>query len=126
MVTATQLMYDCYAQNHICMSFFKYTEQKTCTHCCTRFPIQRCKISICLHLLYLWNGILFIFIHFVCNHGFDCFVHAFIQVTKKDVRAALKTRLPFYMIPSHFVFLARFVYYTSLKTSKKICCINAI
>ena len=28
-------------------------------------------------------------------------------VTKKEVRAALKKRLPFYMIPSYFVFLSR-------------------
>lgn len=32
-----------------------------------------------LYLLYFWNGIFFNFIHFVCNHGFDCFVHAFIR-----------------------------------------------
>jgi len=36
----------------------------------------------------------------------------FCQVNKKDIRAALKTRLPFYMIPSHFVLLARFVQIT--------------
>ena len=29
------------------------------------------------------------------------------SVTKKEVRAALKKRLPFYMIPSYFVFLSR-------------------
>ena len=30
-------------------------------------------------------------------------------VTKKEVRAALKKRLPFYMIPSYFIFISRSV-----------------
>ena len=73
-----------------------------------------CRMVFCLSLFILSRS------------WFWLFCACFYQVTKKDVRAALKTRLPFYMIPSHFVFLARFVYYISLKTSKKICCINAI
>lgn len=45
------------------------------------------------------------------EEGQDKYLAAYIvpegnKVNKKDIRAALKTRLPFYMIPSHFVLLA--------------------
>ncbi len=33
------------------------------------------------------------------------------QTSKKEVRAALKRRLPFYMIPSFFVFLKTWVHF---------------
>lgn len=43
--------------------------------------------------------------------GEDKFLVSYIvpkgQTTKKEVRTALKQRLPFYMIPSYFIFLSR-------------------
>lgn len=44
------------------------------------------------------------------EEGEDKYLAAYVvpegnEASKKDIRAALKTRLPFYMIPSHFVFL---------------------
>ena len=45
------------------------------------------------------------------KEGEDKFLVAYIvpegHTTKKEVRAALKRRLPFYMIPSYFIFLNR-------------------
>jgi acyl-CoA synthetase (AMP-forming)/AMP-acid ligase II len=45
------------------------------------------------------------------NEGSDKFLVAYIvsegKVTQKEVRAALKNRLPFYMIPSKFIFIDR-------------------
>ena len=32
------------------------------------------------------------------------------QKTKKEIRATLKRRLPFYMIPTYFIFMERFNY----------------
>lgn len=47
------------------------------------------------------------------DEGEDKYLAAYVvpegKANKKDIRAALKTRLPFYMIPSHFVLLARLV-----------------
>jgi acyl-CoA synthetase (AMP-forming)/AMP-acid ligase II len=48
------------------------------------------------------------------EEGQDKFLVAYVvpennNVTKKEVRASLKKRLPFFMIPSYFVFLDRFV-----------------
>lgn len=44
------------------------------------------------------------------DEGEDKYLAAYVvpegKANKKDIRAALKTRLPFYMIPSHFVLLA--------------------
>ena len=46
--------------------------------------------------------------------GDDKFLVAYIvpngEATKKSIREALKRRLPFYMIPSFFVFLTKYVY----------------
>lgn len=58
------------------------------------------------------------------EEGDDKYLAAYIvpegnKVTKKDVRAALKTRLPFYMIPSHFVFLASIPVTPAGKLDKK-------
>ena len=43
--------------------------------------------------------------------GEDKYLVAYIvpqgEATRKEIRAALKKRLPFYMIPSYFVFLSR-------------------
>lgn len=43
--------------------------------------------------------------------GEDKFLVSYIvpkgQTTKKEIRTALKQRLPFYMIPSYFIFLSR-------------------
>ncbi len=45
------------------------------------------------------------------EEGEDKYLVAYIvpegKTTKKEVRAGLKRRLPFYMIPSYFVFLKR-------------------
>lgn len=45
------------------------------------------------------------------EEGDDKFLVAYIvkerQTTKKEIRGELKRRLPFYMIPSYFVFLSR-------------------
>ena len=45
------------------------------------------------------------------DEGEDKYLVAYIvpegSPTKKDVRAALKRKLPFYMIPSYFIFLNR-------------------
>lgn len=45
------------------------------------------------------------------EEGDDKFLVAYIvpegEATKKDIRASLKQKLPFYMIPSYFVFLNR-------------------
>ncbi|KAJ7376857.1 hypothetical protein OS493_032005 [Desmophyllum pertusum] len=41
------------------------------------------------------------------------------KASKKDIRAALKTRLPFYMIPSHFVLLASIPVTPAGKLDKK-------
>ena len=47
------------------------------------------------------------------EEGEDKYLAAYVvpegKANKKDIRAALKTRLPFYMIPSHFVLLSRSV-----------------
>lgn len=47
------------------------------------------------------------------QEGEDKYLVAYIvpegNPTKKDIRAALKRRLPFYMIPSYFVFLNKYV-----------------
>lgn len=47
------------------------------------------------------------------DEGDDKFLVAYIvcerETTKKEVRAELKKRLPFYMIPSYVLFLQRFV-----------------
>ena len=47
------------------------------------------------------------------QEGEDKYLVAYIvpegKTSKKEVRAGLKTRLPFYMIPSYFVFMARCV-----------------
>ena len=48
------------------------------------------------------------------DEGDDKFLVAYIvpngEATKKSIREALKRRLPFYMIPSFFVFLTKYVY----------------
>lgn len=45
------------------------------------------------------------------EEGEDKFLVTYIvplkETTKKEVREALKERLPFYMIPSYFVFLSK-------------------
>lgn len=45
------------------------------------------------------------------EEGADKFLVTYIvpltETTKKEVREALKERLPFYMIPSYFVFLSK-------------------
>jgi acyl-CoA synthetase (AMP-forming)/AMP-acid ligase II len=45
------------------------------------------------------------------DEGSDKFLVAYVvpegQVTQKDLRVALKNRLPFYMIPSKFIFIDR-------------------
>ena len=49
------------------------------------------------------------------DEGHDRFLVAYIvpegKVRKKDVRAELKKRLPFYMIPSYFMLLSRYASY---------------
>jgi acyl-CoA synthetase (AMP-forming)/AMP-acid ligase II len=47
--------------------------------------------------------------------GEDKFLVSYIvpegQTSKKEIRSALKQKLPFYMIPSYFIFLSRYLRY---------------
>ncbi|KAJ7376866.1 hypothetical protein OS493_032015 [Desmophyllum pertusum] len=57
------------------------------------------------------------------EEGEDKYLAAYVvpegKASKKDIRAALKTRLPFYMIPSHFVLLASIPVTPAGKLDKK-------
>ncbi|EDO29940.1 predicted protein [Nematostella vectensis] len=57
------------------------------------------------------------------EEGTDKYLVAYVvpegKVTKKDIRATLKTRLPFYMIPAHFVLLQSIPVAPSGKLDKK-------
>lgn len=54
------------------------------------------------------------------EEGEDKYLVAYIvpegKTNKKDIRAALKRRLPFYMIPSYFILLDRYCCYDWLRS----------
>jgi acyl-CoA synthetase (AMP-forming)/AMP-acid ligase II len=59
------------------------------------------------------------------DEGSDKFLVAYIvsegETSHKEVRAALKKRLPFYMIPSRFIFIDRQVTQHNLEVTLGLC-----